>query len=88
MIKNLEFYKNPNKEILKIHVLYINGECAFDPYSSLQFPIEEIHEIYKGKVYRTFSFDEISSKSFDEFKEEQKSNMINGLLLSIIFSKF
>lgn len=88
VIKNLEFYKNPNKEMLKIHVLYINGEWAFDPYSSSQFPIEKIHAIYKGKVYKVFTFDEISSKSFDEFKEEQKSNMINGLLLSIIFSKF
>lgn len=40
-------------------------------YSSRQYPIEKLHEIYKAKIYKSFSFDEISSKSYEEFREEQ-----------------
>lgn len=55
-----------------MHVLYLNNGWAFDTYSSRQFPIEDLHEIYQAKVYKKFSFDDISSKSYEEFKEEQE----------------
>lgn len=55
-----------------IHVIYVNNGWAFDTYSSRQYPIEKLHEIYKAKVYKTFSYEEISSKSYEEFKEEQE----------------
>lgn len=58
-----------------MHVLYVNNGWAFDTYSSRQYPIEQLHQIYKAKVYKSFSFDEISSKSYEEFREEQEPEL-------------
>lgn len=58
-----------------MHVLYVNNGWAFDTYSSCQYPINELHEIYKAKIYKTFSFDEISGKSYEEFREEQVNEL-------------
>ena len=58
-----------------IHVLYLQDGWAFDTYSSCQYPIEKLHEIYKAKIYKVFSFEEISSKSYEEFREEQKPKL-------------
>ena len=58
-----------------MHVLYVNNGWAFDTYSSRQYPIEKLHEIYKSKVYKTFSFEEICSKSYEEFREEQEPEL-------------
>lgn len=54
-----------------MHVLYVNNGWAFDTYSSRQYPIEKLHEIYDAKVYKTFSFDDICNKSYKEFLDEQ-----------------
>ena len=40
-----------------------------------QYPIEKLHEIYKAKIYKSFSFDEISNKSYEEFREEQEPEL-------------
>ena len=58
-----------------MHVLYVNNCWAFDTYSSRQYPIEKLHEIYKAKIYKSFSFDEISNKSYEEFREEQEPEL-------------
>lgn len=58
-----------------IHVLYVNNGWAFDTYSSRQYPIKKLHKIYKAKIYKSFSFDEISSKSYEEFREEQEPEL-------------
>lgn len=58
-----------------MHVLYANNGWAFDTYSSRQYPIEKLHEIYKAKIYKSFSFNEISSKSYKEFREEQEPEL-------------
>lgn len=58
-----------------MHVLYVNNGWAFDTYSSRQYPIEKLHEIYKAKIYKSFSFEEISSKSYEEFREEQEPEL-------------
>ena len=58
-----------------MHVLYVNNGWAFDTYSSRQYPIENLHEIYKSKVYKIFSFEEISCKSYEEFREEQEPEL-------------
>ena len=58
-----------------IHVLYVNNGWAFDTFSVRQFSIENLHEIYKAKIYKTFSFDDISCKSYEEFREEQEPNL-------------
>ena len=41
----------------------------------MRYPIEKLHEIYKAKIYKSFSFDEISNKSYEEFREEQESEL-------------
>ena len=58
-----------------MHVIYVNNNWAFDTYSCRQYPIEKLHEIYKAKIYKSFSFDEISNKSFEEFKKEVKPKL-------------
>ena len=58
-----------------MHVLYVNNGWAFDTCSSRQYPIRKLHKIYKAKVYKTFSFEEISSKSYEEFREEQEPEL-------------
>ena len=64
-----------DEEDFTMHVLYENNGWAFDTYSSRQYPIERLHEIYKAKIYKTFSFDEISNKSYEEFREEQEPKL-------------
>ena len=72
-----QFSPHKDKENFTIHVLYVNNEWAFDTYSSRQYPIENLHKIYKAKVYKTFDFEEISNKSFKEFREEHISELAN-----------
>ena len=59
-----------------LHCLYLNDGWAFDTFSSRQYPIKKLHEIYKAKIYKIFSFDEICSKSYEEFIEEQESKLV------------
>lgn len=74
-----------------MHVIYVNNGWAFDTYSSRQYPIEKLHEIYKAKVYKSFDFEEISSKSYKEFRDEQSSKLsewaINNDCLMFLKSK-
>lgn len=70
-IKRFSPHSDDGKDFT-MHVLYVNKGWAFDTYSSRQYPIRKLHEIYKAKVYKTFSFEEISSKSYEEFREEQE----------------
>ena len=58
-----------------MHVLYVNNGWAFDTYSSRQYPIGKLHKIYKSKIYKIFSFEEISNKSYEEFREEQEPEL-------------
>jgi len=58
-----------------IHVLYINNGWAFDTYSSKQVPVEELHRIYDAKIYRTFNFDDIEGKSYDDFRRENEKHI-------------
>lgn len=64
-----------DKRKFAMHVIYVNNGWAFDTYSCRQYPIEKLHEIYKAKIYKSFSFDEISNKSFEEFKKEVKPEL-------------
>ena len=66
--------ENDGKEFT-MHVLYLNDGWAFDTFSSRQYPIEKLHKIYKAKIYKEFSFDEISGKSYEEFMEEQEARL-------------
>ncbi len=53
-----------------MHVLYVNNEWAFDTYSQRQYPIEELHQIYKAIIYKSFNYDEIENKTYDDFRSE------------------
>ena len=55
-----------------MHVLYVNNGWAFDTYSQRQYPIEELHTIYKAITYRSFNYDEIKNKSYDDFRSENE----------------
>lgn len=68
-------YEEDDGKEFTMHVLYVNNGWAFDTYSSRQYPIERLHEIYKAKIYKAFSFDEISSKSYEEFREKQEPEL-------------
>ena len=67
-VKGLLSGEDNDGKKFQMHVLYINNGWAFDTTSLRQYPIEKLHEIYKAKIYKTFSFDEISMKSYEEFR--------------------
>lgn len=67
--------KKDDEKDFTMHVLYVNNGWAFDSYSSRQFPIEKLHTIYKSKVYKAFSFEEICNKSYEDFKGEQEPEL-------------
>lgn len=58
-----------------MHVLYVNNGWAFDTYSSRQYPVEKLYKIYKAKVYKSFDYDSICDKSYDEFRDEQEPEL-------------
>lgn len=74
-IKKLSFEEDDDGKDFTMHVLYINNGWAFDTYNSRQYPIEKLHKIYKAKIYRTFEFDEISSKSYEYFRQEEEPTL-------------
>ena len=63
--------KEKDEKNFTMHVIYVNNGWAFDTYSSRQYPIDKMYEINKAKIYKAFSFAEISNKSYEEFKKEQ-----------------
>lgn len=65
-----DFVAKEGEEPYVIHVLYINNGWAFDTFSSRQYPIDKIHEMYQAIVYKNFSFYDIKDKSFIQFREE------------------
>ncbi len=73
-IKKFSIGKDDGKDYT-IHVLYINNGWAFDTYSSRQYPVEKLLNIYKAKVYKTFDYDYICDKSYEEFRDEQEPEL-------------
>ena len=73
-IKNYFINKDDDKAFI-MHVLYINNGWAFDTYSSRQYPVEKLHEIYKAKVYKVVDYDSICDKSYKEFRDEQEHEL-------------
>lgn len=59
-----------------MHVLYVKDGWAFDTYSGRQYPLDKIHEIYKAKIYKTFTFDDIGEKSYEEFMSEIRLELV------------
>ncbi len=59
-----------------MHTLYVNNGWAFDTFSSRQYPVEKLHQIYKAKIYKVFDYNFICNKSYGEFKDELKTELI------------
>lgn len=53
-----------------MHVLYVYNNWGFDTYSNKQYPLDEILKVFEAKEYKTFSYNDIEGKDFDEFKSE------------------
>jgi hypothetical protein len=58
-----------------MHVLFVNNGWAYDTYSQLQFPLEELIDIFKGKVYKDFDFSYISNISYRDFHKLQDNDL-------------
>lgn len=69
------FTPNEEKEKYTIHVLYINNGWAFDTFSSRQYPIEELDKLFMAKIYKSFSFRDIATKDYEEFRDEEGPNL-------------
>lgn len=76
-IKKFSFSPTDNKDDdrrkFSLHVLYCNNGWTFDTISKRQYPIEKLHKIYNAKICKTFDFDDIKSKSFEDFREKNRS---------------
>lgn len=72
-----EFYEiNEEKgERYKIHVLYVNNGWCFDTYSQRQMPVEELCEIWRGKLIDKYDYSAIKDKSFEEFRNSIASKL-------------
>lgn len=75
-IKDIPSYDYKDEQDFTMHVLYVNNGWAFDTFNCCQYPIEKLHKIYKAKVYKTFSFEDISNKSYKDFREEQEPKLL------------
>lgn len=72
-----EFYKidEEKRERYKIHVLYVNNGWCFDTYSQRQMPVEELCEIWRGKLIDKYDYSAIKDKSFEEFRDSIASKL-------------
>ncbi len=82
---NMDKDGKDDEKAFTMHVLYINNGWAFDTYSSRQYPVERLHEIYKAKVYKVFDYDSICDKSYDEFRDEQEPELAKWCIINDCF---
>lgn len=54
-----------------MHVLYVNGDWCYDSYSEKQLPLEKVLKASKGKIYRSYSYDDIKDREYDQFRNEE-----------------
>ena len=69
-VKNLSEDKKKDCKEYTMHVLYVNGTWCFDTYSQTQYPLEEVMKHFKGKMYKRFTYEDVSEKSYEEFRDE------------------
>lgn len=58
-----------------MHVLYVFDGWCYDTYSEMQYPLEEVLERSKAKIYKSFSYKDIQEKTYYEFKEENLAEL-------------
>jgi len=54
-----------------MHVLYVNGDWCYDTYCEKQLPLEKVLKASKGKIYRSYSYDDIKDRDYDLFRNEE-----------------
>lgn len=58
-----------------MHVIYVNNDWAFDTYSACQYPVEELHEIFDARIYKTFDYEDIKDKVYEDFVAENEEEL-------------
>ena len=71
-----------------MHVLYVNGDWCYDTYSEKQLPLEKVLKLSKGKIYRSYSYDDIKDKTYDEFRYEEATELKQWCINNDCFEKF
>ncbi len=61
--------ENDNKEYT-MHVLYVNNDWCFDTFSQRQYPLEEVLKRMRSKTYRSFDYNAVDGKTYEEFRAE------------------
>ena len=70
-VKEIQYvYQEPKENNYTLHVLYVNNGWAFDTYSVRQYPINEIYNLNKAIICKTFSYEDVKDVDYDEFWEK------------------
>lgn len=72
-IKLLEAEKdeeNGTNNYYTMHVLYVNNNWCYDTYSQMQYPLEEVIKRTNAKVYKSFTYDDVKDKTYEDFRTE------------------
>ena len=68
-----------------MHVLYVNDNDAFDTDFCLQIPYDLFISIYKAKIFKTFSFDDVKNLTFWEFRDKFHHQLVDFCRTNKIF---
>lgn len=60
-----------SKHKYTMHVLYINNGWCYDTYSERQQPLNRVMKQLNPRVYKSFSYEDIKDKTYEEFRREQ-----------------
>ena len=72
-IKQLENEKDEEEgrnNYYTMHVLYVNNDWCYDTYSEMQYPLEEVMKRTKAKTYKSFTYDDVKDKTYEDFRAE------------------
>lgn len=53
-----------------MHALYVNNNWCFDTYTQKQLPLKKALELFRGKTYKVYSYEDSKGKSIQEFRDE------------------
>lgn len=63
------------KNNFTMHVIYVNEDWCFDTYTRKQYKVEKLMTLYRAKEYKSFLYKDIAGKSYQEFKEDIRSEL-------------
>ena len=70
-VREVEKIKNE----FTMHVIYVNEGWCFDTFTRKQYKVEELMNFYKAKEFKSFSYNDVAEKSYEEFREDNYSEM-------------